>query len=109
VFRVPERRARIAALPGDHAEEVVGVRLPRPGRRHPPVQALGPGEVASAVTGHAFFQQCIRGLRRHVGTLGRWLAAGNVFTPRSRMRSCDNETLLCMIASEPFFASRGGP
>ena len=68
---VLERFPGLPALPGDHAEQVVGVRLPRPRRDHAPVQALGFGEVARPVAVHALLQQRFRIVRRHAGTLGR--------------------------------------
>ncbi len=106
-FGVPQRRPGVAALPGDHAEQVVGVRFPRPRRRHPMVEALRGVEVARAVAGHALSQQRVQVLRGHAGTLGRRPFRGNISTPSSRMRSCDTATLRLMLWPEPL-PPRGG-
>ena len=100
--RVLERPPRVAALPRHHAEQVVGVRLLRPGRRHPAVQAFSRGEIARPVAGHAFLQQRVGGLWRHAGTLCRGPFRSNIFTPHSRLRSCATVTLLPRIVFGSF-------
>ncbi|GAA0602727.1 hypothetical protein GCM10009416_45650 [Craurococcus roseus] len=75
--RVPERRPRVAALPGHHAEQVVGVGVGRPGRGRLPVQALGAVEVAGLVAGHPVLQERPGIVLRHRRILDRRALRGN--------------------------------
>ena len=48
-FRMPERAGGVAALPGQHAQQVMRVGLLRPALQHLPVQPLGRRQVAGGM------------------------------------------------------------
>ena len=74
---VPQRRPWLSALARDHAQEVLGIGVPRRRRHRLPVQRLGARQVARLVAGEAGLQQRSGVGPRHAGRVRPAPGRGN--------------------------------